>query len=328
MLVLIKHMAKVLAACVGQFKRLNIISEAVPVCFDVMRLGSPVGWMLLSIPGYWGFLWCGGHYSVALWITAGAIWARSLGCFYNDWVDRSVDAKVVRTKNRPLVAQSPSWAMLAIVTLFFITGAGVFLYFLPFSCVLIAGLGLMGTLIYPWSKRFTHYPQILLGLVFNLAVWMPACMTGQTFSWGLWVLYAYGVLWTVSYDTLYAFQDVLDDGPAGVYSLALKMGPKQGQRILGLLMVVRLVLLLGLLVGAGSSTSFGGKPAEWLTYVGTLFMAFIQWNMWRKWDLSVPTQCANYFKYSIIEGAQLCLVLTTIGNVPLKWYVWFLDLIG
>jgi 4-hydroxybenzoate polyprenyl transferase len=327
MLVLIKYMAKGLAACVGQFKRVKIISETIPLCFDVMRLGSPVGWILLVIPGYWGFLWCGGTYSVALWITAGAIWARSLGCFYNDWIDRSLDAKVVRTKKRPLVAQPPSWTMLAIVTVFFITGVGVFSYFLPFSCVLISGLGLMGTLIYPWCKRFTYYPQILLGLIFNLAVWMPACITGQAFSPGLWVLYAYGVIWTVSYDTLYAFQDIEDDGPAGIHSLALKMGPKQGKTLLGMLLVVRFALLLGLLVGAGSS-SFGGRPAEWLAYISILFMAFVQWNVWRAWDLSVPEKCANYFKYSIIEGGQLCLVLTMLGKVELKWYVWVLDLIS
>lgn len=327
MLVLIKYMAKGLAACVGQFKRVKIISETIPLCFDVMRLGSPVGWILLVIPGYWGFLWCGGTYSVALWITAGAIWARSLGCFYNDWIDRSLDAKVVRTKKRPLVAQPPSWTMLAIVTVLFITGVGVFSYFLPFSCVLIAGLGLMGTLIYPWCKRFTYYPQILLGLIFNLAVWMPACITGQAFSPGLWVLYAYGVIWTVSYDTLYAFQDIEDDGPAGIHSLALKMGPKQGYKVLGLLMGVRFALLLVLLLWAGSS-SFGGRPAEWLAYVVVLFMIFSQWSMWRAWDLSVPEKCANYFKYSIIEGAQLCLVLTMLGKVELKWYVWVLDLIS
>ncbi len=327
MLALIKYFANGLAVCVGSFKRIKAIGDMVPLCFDAMRLGSPVGWILLVIPGYWGFLWCGGAYSVALWITAGAIWARSLGCFYNDWVDRSLDAKVVRTKNRPLVAKPPSWTMLAIVTVFFITGAGVFLYFLPFSCVLVALLGLMGTLIYPWSKRFTYYPQILLGLVFNLAVWMPPCITGVSFSGGLWVLYVYGVLWTVSYDTLYAFQDIVDDGPAGIYSLALKMGPKQGHRILGLLMGVRLALLLALLLRAGSSY-FGGQEASWLAYIAVLFMAFVQWNMWRTWDLSVPKKCSHYFKYSIIEGAQLCLVLTMIGNVHLKWYAWFLDVVG
>ncbi len=327
-MVFIKAIAKFVAAFVGQFKRVWILTQAVPLCFDAMRLHSPVGWILLLMPGYWGFIWCGGPYSVALWITAGAIWARSLGCFYNDWVDRSLDAKVVRTQNRPLVAQPPSWTMVAIAAGFFITGVGVFSYFLPFSCIVIAGLGLVGTLVYPWCKRFTYYPQILLGLIFNLTVWMAPCMTGAPFSWGLWILYVYGVIWTVSYDTLYAFQDIVDDGPAGIYSLALKMGPKQGHRILGLLMGVRFILLLGLSVGAGSSASFGGKPAEWLIYVGILFMAFVQWNMWRKWDLSVPTKCADYFKYSIIEGFQLCLVLTTIGNVPLKWYVWFLDVIG
>jgi hypothetical protein len=57
-------------------------------------------------------------------------------------------------------------------------------------------------------------------------------------------------------------------------------------------------------------------------------MAFVQWNVWRAWDLSVPEKCANYFKYSIIEGGQLCLVLTMLGKVELKWYVWVLDLIS
>ncbi|MBM3631566.1 MAG: 4-hydroxybenzoate octaprenyltransferase [Alphaproteobacteria bacterium] len=324
---LIKSVAKIVAAFVGQFKRVQILTQAVPLCFDVMRLNSPIGWILLVIPGYWGFIWCGGTYSVALWITAGAIWARSLGCFYNDWVDRSLDAKVTRTKHRPLVAHPPSWAMVGLAVGFFITGILVFSYFLPLSCILIAGIGLLGTLIYPWCKRFTYYPQILLGLIFNLSVWMSPCMTGAPFSWGLLVLYIYGIIWTVSYDTLYAFQDLPEDVPAGIYSLALKMGPKKGHKILGWLMAVRFALLFVLLMGAGS-IAFGGKPAEWSAYIPALFTVFSQWNMWRKWDLSVHTNCAEYFRYSVIEGAQVCLVLISIGKLHLKWYVWLLDLVG
>ena len=327
MLPLIKYIAKGVASVVGHFKRIAIISSLVPMGFNAMRLGSPVGWILLAMPGYWGLIWGGGHYSVALWITAGAIWARSLGCFYNDWVDRSLDAKVVRTRHRPLVAKPPSWGIVRVMIAIFVLGSGIFGYYLPFSCTIIAGVGLIGTLIYPWSKRFTYYPQILLGLIFNLTIWMPACITHAPFSMGLWVLYAYGVIWTVSYDTVYAFQDFYDDGAAGVYSLALKMGPKKGHCVLGLLFLVRFAVLLVLLLGAGSP-SFGGRPASWSAYIATLFMVAVQWNIWRKWDLSSPIKCHDYFKYSIIEGVQLCVVLILVGKVNLKWFIWFLDLVG
>ena len=284
-------------------------------CARVMRLGAPVGWILLALPGFWGFAW--GHSSQPLtvmgWIMAGAFWARSLGCFYNDWVDRDLDAKVGRTRHRPLVACPPSWAMLGIMTGLFFMGAGIFLYALPFSCCKVAFLGAVGAGVYPWTKRFTHYPQILLGLIFNLAVWMPACMTHSPFSTGLWILYVYGLVWTVSYDTMYAFQDIGDDGAAGIGSLALKLGPKKGKSILGVLMLCRWGLLAVLAYWSGHQ-GFGGLPVTKWAYGMALVMMVWQGLLWRTWDLYDPEKCGYYFRQSLQEGYGLTLWLLVLNG--------------
>jgi len=303
-------------------------------CMRVMRLGSPIGWILLAIPGFWGYVWgCpDGSNSTVLWIVLGAIWARSLGCFYNDWVDRDLDSVVRRTCNRPLVAHPPSRGMLWIMAGIFTLGACCFIYYLPISCTILGIMGGVGTLVYPWAKRFTAYPQVILALIFNLAVWMPVCIENRPCIWGLALLYGYGMLWTIAYDTVYAFQDVQDDVPAGIGSLAVKLGYKRGWWVLGALIVVRFGMLAvlaryagslgwsaaysGMSAGIcdGSSVAFSASaPGASLFHYAFLFvlMAY-QLGQWFRWELESPTQCGVYFRNAPHEGYWTTLWLITL----------------
>jgi 4-hydroxybenzoate polyprenyltransferase len=283
-------------------------------CFRVMRLHAPIGWILLSIPGFWGYIWgCPhGHNGTLLWIVAGSIWARSLGCFYNDWVDRDLDAQVHRTCDRPLVKSPPSASMQAVMTFILLLGSGIFIFFLPISCTFLGLASGLGTALYPWAKRITSYPQVFLGLIFNLSLWMPPLIEGVAAPMGLWLLYGYGILWTVSYDSVYAFQDAGDDELAGVGSMAVKMGPKKGWSILGGLIVVRFGLL-GILAEFSGYPGFGGKsatPFHWALLV--VMMGYQLWQ-WRHWNLLDPVKCGHFFRQSPMEG-----YLTTLWIVILN----------
>jgi 4-hydroxybenzoate polyprenyltransferase len=296
-------------------------------CVLVMRLNAPVGWILLALPGFWGFAWACPHGDVRImgWIILGAIWARSLGCFYNDWVDRGLDAKVERTRQRPLVSAPPCQTMRILMAFIALFGGIIFMACLPWSCTFLALFGGLGVLIYPWSKRFTHYPQVLLGFLFNLSLWMPPLIAQALISTGLCVLYIYGVLWTISYDTVYAFQDFHDDQRFGIGSLAVKTGPNMGYRILGGLIVVRFALLALLAFysgdGGGQTSApflscFGGAPAAGVHYgLLALMMGYQVWQWWH-WDVHDGTMCHRAFKHSVYEGYTSALwVLLLSGGL-------------
>lgn len=198
----------------------------------LMRLERPVGWQLLLWPCIWSSLLA----SVALetgvqWFhlalfTLGAIVMRGAGCTLNDIVDRDLDAKVHRTAERPI----PSGEVSVRDAALFLVGllAVGFLVLIQFNLFTI-GVGIASLVLvalYPFAKRVTNWPQIVLGLVFSwgaLVGW-----TAQTESFGLPMaaLYLASIIWIVGYDTIYAFQDLEDDALVGIGSTAQALGDR------------------------------------------------------------------------------------------------------
>jgi 4-hydroxybenzoate polyprenyltransferase len=194
---------------------------------SLMRLDRPIGVWLLFWPGAWAIALAGlGPRGFALigWFALGAFAMRSAGCVYNDIVDRDLDAKVERTRLRPLasgrVSLKGAWALLVALSLI---GLLVLLQ-LGRTAQLVALASLALVAAYPFMKRITWWPQAWLGLLFSWAalVGWPA-VTGQI---GLTALLLWGgaVFWVVGYDTVYALQDREDDALVGVKSSALALG--------------------------------------------------------------------------------------------------------
>jgi len=195
------------------------------------RLDRPIGAWLLLFPCWWGQslaeLSVGRPYP-NLWYVVlflvGAFVMRGAGATYNDIVDRRYDASVARTAARPIpsgqVSVAEAWMFFAVLCL---VGLLVLIQFNLFTIVLgIASLALVA--IYPFMKRFTYWPQFVLGLTFKwgaLVGW--AAVTGSL-SLAAVALYAGCVLWTMGYDTIYAHQDKDDDLAIGLKSTALKFG--------------------------------------------------------------------------------------------------------
>ena len=206
---------------------IGALPPAVRPYASLIRLDRPIGAWLLFWPGAWAVALAGmGKHGWALiaWLALGAWAMRSAGCVYNDIVDRDLDAKVERTRLRPLasgrVSLTGAWALLAATGLI---GLAVLLQLERMAqLVALASLALVAA--YPFMKRITWWPQAWLGLVFSWAalVGWPA-VTGEIEAPAL-LLWGGAVFWVIGYDTIYALQDKEDDALVGVKSSALALG--------------------------------------------------------------------------------------------------------
>ena len=195
---------------------------------SLMRLDRPIGSWLLYWPCAWsvGLAGVGGRWDLFAWLALGAFAMRSAGCAYNDIVDRDLDAKVERTRLRPLasgrVSLAGAWSLVVALCL---VGLVVLLQ-LNATAALVALGSIALVAAYPFMKRITWWPQAWLGLVFSwgaLVGW-PA-VTGSL-DWPALLLWFGTIAWVIGYDTLYAIQDIEDDALVGVKSSARRLGDK------------------------------------------------------------------------------------------------------
>jgi 4-hydroxybenzoate polyprenyltransferase len=194
---------------------------------QLMRLNRPIGALLLLWPTLWG-LWLAARgmpkWHLILIFTAGVFVMRAAGCVINDYADRNIDGHVERTRNRPLATGAISDKKA--LTLFIILVAVAFALVLMTNKLTIElSVGaLILAIIYPFMKRYTHMPQIVLGAAFAWSV--PMAYTAQTgeLSPDIWLVYVTVVIWTVVYDTFYAMVDRNDDIKIGVKSTAILFG--------------------------------------------------------------------------------------------------------
>lgn len=190
----------------------------------LMRLDKPVGFNLALLPALWTLcfatndLWTIFKFSILFFI--GAVAARSAGCIINDIYDKDYDAQVERTKNRPLASGEVTVSEAIKVLIANALIALLVLVFLPISAIksgVIIGLMI---LIYPLLKRYTFYPQVFLGFVFNGGVWIAWFSISDNVTLVPILTYLGAVAWTIGYDTIYGLQDITDDKKIGVKSLS------------------------------------------------------------------------------------------------------------
>ena len=211
----------------------------------LMRFDKPVGTLLVLWPVLWG-LWLAAEGFPSLYLlvifSLGAICMRAAGCAINDYADRGFDAHVERTKNRPLVSGElqPKQALIC----FFALLAFAFLLVLLTNKLTI-GMSFVGAFLaalYPFLKRWTHLPQIWLGLAMNWGLVMAfTAQSGQLVP-GIAVFYCAAICWTVVYDTFYAMVDREEDLKIGVKSIAILFG-EQDKFMIGFLQALCLAAL-------------------------------------------------------------------------------------
>ncbi len=200
---------------------------------QLSRLDRPVGYWLLTLPGWIGLAFASLSHGFAVsdlkWaalILIGAIAMRGAGCTYNDIVDQDLDARVERTALRPLPAGTVTTKQAWIWLLAQCAVGLIVLLCLPRLAQIISLCSIPLVVAYPFMKRITWWPQVWLGLTFNWAVLVAYAAKTGAVSAPLFILYLGLIFWTVGYDTIYACQDIEDDAMIGVKSTARRFGKR------------------------------------------------------------------------------------------------------
>jgi 4-hydroxybenzoate polyprenyltransferase len=257
------------------------------------RLDRPIGSWLLLIPCWWSSALAAvaAHArapSLAhlLLFFVGAFAMRGAGCTWNDIVDRDLDAAVERTRSRPIPSGQVSVFQAALfLGLLALIGLAVLITFNRFTIALgIASLAIVA--VYPFMKRITYWPQIVLGLAFSWGALMGWAAAFGSLSLPPLLLYAGSISWVIGYDTIYAHQDREDDAMIGIKSTALLFAART-KPMLALFYTLAVILLAaaGFLAGGGIIFALGLCA----------FAAHLCWQIIRL-DIADPDNCLAVFK--------------------------------
>ncbi|KAB8310146.1 4-hydroxybenzoate octaprenyltransferase [Erwinia endophytica] len=211
----------------------------------LMRIDKPIGTLLLLWPTLWA-LWLAGMrippLNVLVVFILGVFFMRAAGCVVNDFADRKIDGYVKRTRTRPLASGAVTskearllFGGLVLISFGLVLTMNAMTIWLSF-----AGLALAW--VYPFMKRYTHLPQVVLGAAFGWAIPMGWAAVSETVPLTCWLLFLVNICWTVAYDTQYAMVDRDDDLRIGVKSTAILFG-RFDKLIIGLLQFVTLALM-------------------------------------------------------------------------------------
>ena len=270
----------------------------------LMRLDRPIGALLLLWPTLWA-LWIAADGPPDLDILAifmlGVLVMRSAGCVINDYADRDLDSRVRRTRDRPLAAArvSPREA-LGLFLVLMLAALALVLFLNPLTMLLsLAGAAL--AVSYPFVKRFTHLPQVHLGLAFGWAIPMAFAAQQDNVPPIAWLLMSGAVMWAVVYDTMYAMVDREDDIRAGSKSTAILFG-ELDRLFIGVFQVLVIVSL----VLVGSRAGLG-----WFYYAGLGVAACFSLYQQHLIRARAPADCFraflnnNWFGVSVFAGVVL-----------------------
>jgi 4-hydroxybenzoate polyprenyltransferase len=270
------------------------------------RFDRPIGAWLLLFPCWWAQalaeLSLGRSYPqpwFLLLFFIGAFVMRGAGCTYNDIVDKDYDASVARTAARPIPSGQVSVAQAQMfLALLCVAGLVVLIQFNLFTIALGAA-SLILVAIYPFTKRVTYWPQLMLGLTFKWGALVGWSAITGSLAWPALALYAGAVLWTIGYDTIYAHQDKEDDLLVGLKSTALRLGEATPRWLV--LFYAGAVLLWGL---AGAMA--GARLAFFVALA--LASAQLGWQVVTL-DIADPANCLARFKSNRLVGWILFLGL-------------------
>ena len=280
--------------------------EKFQIFIQLTRLNKPIGFLLLFWPCVWGLTlayYFSGETNLylkhILLFFLGSVLMRSAGCIFNDIVDRDLDKKVQRTRERPIASGKISVPK-AFVYLVFLCLVAL-LILLQFNWLtIILGLSSM-TLVftYPFMKRITYWPQLFLGLTFNWGIIMGWTSLTNDMSIEPIILYLSAIFWTLGYDTIYGLQDIHDDEIVGVKSTSIKF--KNNVKVfVGICysLFVLCILILGLLM----------EIDKYLLALSTFFILSLIYQI-KIFKTDSPTSCLFSFKINNLTGLLVFLFI-------------------
>jgi 4-hydroxybenzoate polyprenyltransferase len=276
---------------------------------NLIRLNRPIGIWLLLLPCLFGSVLAYKNqaslvsayqlvFFVILFIIGAAV-MRSAGCIINDIFDQKFDILVARTSNRALVAGKITKKQ-ALIALFILLFVGL-LILLQFNqkVILLGVFSLFLAIIYPLTKRITYFPQVFLGITYNIGALMASLAILQKITLPIAILYITTIIWTVMYDTIYAYQDIQDDLRIGVKSTAIKFAD-HGRKIL---LLLNIIIFSGFIL-IGITSNFGIFYYFMILLASSYLLTGIL-----KCDFGNPANCLEIFKSNTNFGL---MILTAI----------------
>ena len=289
----------------------NIMNQ-LKLFIDLTRLKKPIGFMLLFWPCSWGLtlaydfsLNLNKYFFYLILFFLGSVLMRSAGCIVNDILDRKFDAKVFRTKDRPIASGKVSVNLAIIYSLVLCFFA--LLVLLNFnSYTIILALGSMPlAFTYPLMKRFTYWPQLFLGITFNYGLLLGWTSIHSGFNFAPIILYLGAIFWTLGYDTIYGYQDIKDDEIIGLKSTSIKFKNKPYT----FLFICYFLYLLSLLI-TGYLLSF--NKISLLIFI--LILIHMLYFQLKKLKIDNSISCLKIFKSNNILGL-IVLIGLIIGKL-------------
>lgn len=267
------------------------------------RLDSPSAYLLVFFPAVFGLFLAYKKINDLYYIHilfVGSLFTRSAGCIVNDFLDKDLDKQVERTKNRPLANNTISehLAFAILFFLFFISLA--FLLCLNNTSIVLGIIAFCMILIYPLMKRYTYFPQIFLGLTFNLGCLMGYTCIKDDISLPSVLMYLACGFWTFGYDSIYAFMDINDDKIAGIKSSAIFLEYKSYKLLIGCAYTSFIGLYLSANLLSDNKLGFLGA------FVGAPILI---WQI-KSLDISSPENCLIRFKSNQYVGFVMALVMS------------------
>jgi len=272
------------------------------IFINLTRLNKPIGIMLLFWPCAWGLAYA---YSLEQNLNKflyffflfflGSVLMRSAGCIVNDIIDKDIDQKVQRTKNRPLACDLISVKLALIYTT--ILCATAFFILIQFNILTII-LGVVSMVLafsYPFMKRITYWPQLFLGLTFNWGVIMAWTAMTNNISIEIIILYTVAIFWTLGYDTIYGIQDIVDDEIIGIKSTSIKF-KKNIKLFVGLCYFLSSILIICLFYNKFGLNNF--------TLIVIIFILSLMYQI-IKFKKNNPKKCLDAFKLNNFSGFVL-----------------------
>lgn len=264
------------------------IKNKIWLLINLARLNNPIGIFLLLFPCLLGITIASDQINLEIFtlFTLGAITMRSAGCIINDIIDRNLDKKTVRTKDRPLANEQLTLKE-AYYFLLFLLIIGLLILIKLNQIVIILGLAIIPLIVlYPYMKRITYFPQLFLGIIFNWGVLMGYASIKNTLDPEIFFLYAACIFWTIGYDTIYAHQDKKTDVKIGIKSTAILFGKKTKLCLcmLYLLMILNLV-----------STGIVFQLTSSFYLITTVIFLHLMWQIYTL-EINDPKNCLSRFK--------------------------------
>tara|TARA_A100001037_G_C15113671_1_gene620321 strand:- start:1138 stop:2007 length:870 start_codon:yes stop_codon:yes gene_type:complete len=277
---------------------------------DLIRLKKPIGFMLLFWPCAWGLTIAydfsenlNKYFFYLILFFLGSILMRSAGCIVNDIFDKEFDAKVFRTKDRPIASGKISIKLAIFYSLILCFFAFIVLLNFNLFTVILALGSMPLAFTYPLMKRFTYWPQLFLGITFNYGLILGwTSIKGQIDLVPI-IFYLGAIFWTLGYDTIYGYQDIKDDEIIGLKSTSIKFKGKPKNFLFGCYILVSILFIVG-----GYAMKFN-YDYYLLSIIPIIHLLFYQMKIF---NLNHPPSCLKAFKSNNLFGLIIFLKLLIV----------------